>query len=263
MAMRSSKGLSIASGSVIAVAAWLLLWETASRLEWLDPFLAPPPSVLFTTAWELVTEGFPDGITMQGHVVATLGRVLIGFGVAAALAIPLGIAVGYMPTLELLFGSIITFGRSIAAISVLPLFVAWFGIGEMSKILLIAFAAFWIIITYTASSVKFVDPMLLRAARSMDAGEGTIFRSVVLPAALPRIFTGLKVGLSVAFLVIAAAEMVATVKGLGALIQEARTSFRTDITMVGMLAIGVIGYLTSKLLDVLAGRLMPWHRPSE
>jgi ABC-type nitrate/sulfonate/bicarbonate transport system permease component len=161
-----------------------------------------------------------------------------------------------------MFGNVITFGRSIAAISVLPLFVAWFGIGEISKIALIAFATFWVVITYAIASVKFVDPMLLRAARSMDTDTATIFRSVILPAALPRIFTGLKVGLGVAFLVIAAAEMIATVRGLGALIQEARTSFRTDITMVGMFAIGLLGYVTSKALDVLERRLMPWRKQS-
>lgn len=246
----------------MAIIAWLALWELASCLEWLDPFLAPSPSTLIATAWELLTEGFPDGITIQGHIAATLSRVLAGFTIAAVSAIPLGIAVGYVPILDLIFGNIITFGRSIAAISVLPLFVAWFGIGEVSKILLIAFATFWVIITYTIASVKFVDPMLIRAALSMDADAGTVFRSVVLPAALPRIFTGLKVGLAIAFLVIAAAEMIATVKGLGALIQEARTSFRTDITMVGMLAIGILGYVTSKGLEMIEGRLMPWRRPS-
>lgn len=252
----------IVGGSAIAIAAWLLVWEAASQLNWLDPFLAPPPSTLVATAWELLTEGFPDGIPIQGHILATIGRVVAGFSIAAIFAVPLGIVIGYVPKLELIFGNIITFGRSIAAISVLPLFVAWFGIGEVSKILLIAFATFWVIITYTVSSVKFVEPTLLRAALSMDADAKTVFRSVVLPAALPRIFTGLKVGLGVAFLVIAAAEMIATVKGLGALIQEARTSFRTDITMVGMLAIGVLGYLTSKLLDVIAQRLMPWRKLS-
>jgi ABC-type nitrate/sulfonate/bicarbonate transport system permease component len=249
-------------GAVLAIFAWLLAWEVASRTGLLDPFFAPPPSTLAATAWELVTEGFPGGITIQVHLVATLGRVVAGFLIAALLGIPIGIAVGYVPALDLVFGNIFTFGRSIAAISVLPLFVAWFGIGELSKISLISFAAFWVITTYTSASVKFIDPMLLRAALSMDAKGLTIFRSVVLPAALPKIFTGLKVGLGVAFLVIVAAEMIATEKGLGALVQEARTSFRTDITMVGMLTIGLLGYATSRVLDYCERKIMPWRAPS-
>jgi ABC-type nitrate/sulfonate/bicarbonate transport system permease component len=207
-----------------------------------------------------MTDGFPEGIRIQTHIFATLLRVMSGFLLGAALAVPLGLLVGYVPVLDKMSRSIITFGRSIAAISVLPLFIAWFGIGEGSKIALIAFGAFWVSVTYTIAGVKFVDPILIRAAQPLDTPSARIFASVILPAALPRVFSGLKVALAVAFMVIVASEMIATVVGLGALVQEARTSFRTDITMVGMVVIGVMGFAASKCLDFLEYYLMPWWR---
>jgi ABC-type nitrate/sulfonate/bicarbonate transport system permease component len=129
--------------------------------------------------------------------------------------------------------------------------------------MLIGLGAFWVIVTYTIAGVKFVDPVLIRAAQSMDTPHGIIFAQVVLPAALPRIFTGLKVALAVCFMIIVAAEMIGTVTGLGSLIYDARNSFRTDITMDGMLIIGLLGFGASKLLDLLERLLLPWQGGTE
>lgn len=236
----------------------LAVWESAARVGWVEPYVLPAPSMLLMSLQEMATRGFPDGIVVTTHIVVTLRRVLLGFALATMVAIPLGIVIGYLPTLEKLTRPMITFGRSIAAISLLPLFIAWFGIGELSKVMLIALGAFWVIVTYTIAGVRFVDPLLLRAALSMDTPPHRLFASVVLPAALPRIFTGLRVGLAVAFMIIVAAEMIATVEGLGALIKEGRNAFRTDITMVGMLIIGVLGSVIVKGLAWTETRLAPW-----
>lgn len=237
----------------------LALWEVASDLGWINAFVLPAPSTLVATSYELLTSGFPEGIRIQVHVVATLTRVLLGFALATLIGVPLGIAIGAIPVLDKLSASVIAFGRSIAAISVLPLFIAWFGIGEASKVALLFFGAFWVVLTYTVAGVKYVDPLLIRAALSVDTPVRRVFFLVILPAALPRIFAGLKVALGVAFLVIVAAEMIATVQGLGSLIQEARTSFRTDITMVGMIVIGILGYSLARILDWAERKLMPWN----
>lgn len=246
----------LAGASIIVV---LLMWEAASRARLLNPFFLPPPSVLAATMFELLSVGYPQGTGIGMHVASSLGRVLAGFAAATLVAIPLGVLVGFVPTLDAMTRGLVAFGRSTAAISVLPLFIAWFGIGETSKIALIGMASFWVLFTYTVAGVKFVDPMLLRAAQSVDAPRLVIFATVILPAALPRIFTGLKVALQVSFMVIIAAEMIATVVGLGALIQEARTTFRTDITLCGMAIIGAIGFGLSCLLDGLERVLLPWR----
>lgn len=243
---------------IIVFAALLCAWEALARLGLINVFFLPPPLTLATTLIELIEEGFPEGISLGSHVVSTLRRCLLGYLMAVAVAVPLGIVIGYFRTLEVLTRNFIVFGRSVAPISVLPLFIAWFGIGEVSKVAVIMFASFWAAITNTVAGVRFVDPELIRAARSLGASPLGTFYAVILPAALPRIFTGLKVSLAIAFMVIVAAEMIATVYGLGALIYEARTWFRTDITMVGMLVIGVLGLLASMVLDGVERWLMPW-----
>jgi len=243
----------------LASVAVLGLWEILARFEIVSPFLFPAPSALATGLYDVAVRGFPDGILIYQHVAITLRRIVLGFLGAAAIGVPLGVVIGCVPILDKLTHPIITFGRSVAAISLLPLFIAWFGIGELSKVMLIGLGAFWVVLTYTIAGVKFVDPLLVRAASSMDTPPRRIFTSVMLPAALPRIFTGLKVALGVCFMIIVAAEMIATVEGLGALIKEARNSFRTDITMVGMLVIGLLGFAASKLLDVGERVLLPWR----
>lgn len=236
----------------------LAAWEAVARVGWVGPYVLPAPSVLAESFYDMCTRGFPDGIIMPVHILVTLRRVVFGFMLASVTAIPLGILIGHVPLLEKLTGSMITFGRSIAAISLLPLFIAWFGIGELSKVMLIALGAFWVIITYTITGVKLIDPVLLRAAQSMDTPPRTLFVSVILPAALPRIFTGLRVGLAVAFMIIVAAEMIATVEGVGTLIKEGRNAYRTDVTMVGMFVIGALGSVFVKLLAMVEARLAPW-----
>jgi len=241
----------------------LLAWEILSRLDYLPTFQFPPPSMLLSAAWEVAVRGFPEGIQIHSHIAVTLQRILSGFLGAVLVGVPLGLLIGWVAPLEKLTRPIVTFGRSIAAISLLPLFIAWFGIGELSKVMLIGLAAFWVVLTYTVAGVKYVDPLLVRAALSMDVKGQALFFQVILPAAAPRIFTGLRVAMGVAFMVIVAAEMIATVEGLGALIKEARNSFRTDITMVGMVVIGLLGWAISAAIGALEDRFLPYRKAME
>jgi NitT/TauT family transport system permease protein len=178
--------------------------------------------------------------------------------VGAALAIPAGIVISSKRWIEESMAYVVVFFRSLAPISILPVLIAIFGIGELSKIALIAFTCFWIVLTAVLTGMASVDASLLRAARSLDTNGPALRWRVMLPAALPTIFAGLRVALGIAFMVIVAAEMVATVRGLGALIQEARGSFRADITMVGMAVIGLIGWLSSLVLGAFERWLVPW-----
>lgn len=252
-------GAVIGLGTIFTIA---LVWEGLSRLGFLPSFFLPPPSALISGMYELATRGFGN-ISIYRNIAMTSQRIALGFAGAVVVGVPVGIVVGYIPFLEKITQPIITFGRSIAAISLLPLFIAWFGIGELSKVMLIGLGAFLVIVTYTIAGVKFVDPVLIRAAQSMDTPPGVIFTQVIFPAILPRVFTGLKIALSVCFMIIVAAEMIGTVIGLGALIYDARNSFRTDITMDGMLIIGLLGFAASKLLDIAERKLLPWRAGAE
>ncbi len=236
----------------------LIVWEAAVRADLLNDFRFPPPSKLAVALGDLTTQGFPRGVNVFSHIGATMQRILSGYLLATLLAIPLGLIIGSREFLDRAANPIITFARSVASISLLPLAVAWFGVGEVSRVFLITYACFWVILTAVIHGYKSVDPVLVRAAQTLGASERQIFYQVMLPASLPRIFAGMKIALGLAFLVIVAVEMIGTIEGLGALVMEARTFYRTDMTMVGMLIIAAFGFLLAKGLDRLERALMPW-----
>ena len=244
---------------VLVVVTGLALWQAAVMAGWLRPISFPPPSKLATSFYELLADGYPEGIGLATHVAITLQRILIGYAAALAFAIPLGLVIGWTPVLDALTDPVIAFGRSVATLSLLPLTVVWFGTGELAKVFLIGYGCFWVMLSNVVAAMKNVDPMLVRAARTMDVSDASLFLRVALPAALPRIFAGARVALGVGFMVIVGAEMIGTIRGLGAPIMEARTFYRTDITMVGMAVIGALGVTIAAGLQRLEARLMPWQ----
>lgn len=265
--MATARRISLAPVLVPAAACllFLALWEFAVDAGWLRRLLFPPPSRLAASAVELAVEGVPVGKTLAQHAGVTLTRIGAGFIGAMLLAIPLGLLIGSRPFLDRATQPVIGFCRSVATLSLLPLALVWFGLGEASKIFLIGYGCFWVMLSNVVAAVRLVDPVLLNAARTMDTPPGRMFARVVLPATLPRIAAGARIALGVGFMVIVGAEMIGTVTGLGALIMEARTFYRTDITMVGMACIGVLGLVLSAGLARLERRLMPWvaHEPAE
>jgi ABC-type nitrate/sulfonate/bicarbonate transport system permease component len=245
------------------IVALLLSWEVAGDLGWISGYRFPVPSKVADACWELATVGFPDGVTIWTHFVETLSRILQGFALALVTAIPLGIFIGRITVLDWMTLPVITFARSIATLSLLPLVITWFGAGELAKILLIAYGCFWVMLTQAIAAVKYVDPIYIRAAQTLETSRTDILLRVILPAALPRMFAGARTALGVGFMVIVGAEMVGTVKGLGALIMEARRFYRTDLTIAGMVAIGLLGFGISTGLLWLERRLLPWSRGLE
>jgi ABC-type nitrate/sulfonate/bicarbonate transport system permease component len=247
---------------VVVVATLLAVWELAVAAGWVRAILFPPPSKLVHSLYELAVEGFPEGVTLGTHFAVTVQRILIGYALALALAIPLGLTIGWFRTLDKLTEPVVAFCRSVATLSLLPVAIVWFGTGEASKIFLIGYGCFWVMLSNTIAAVKLVDPLLLRAARTMDASPVDLFARVALPASLPRIFAGARIALGVGFMVIVGAEMIGTIRGLGALIMEARTFYRSDITMVGMFVLGALGFLIAVGLERLETKLMPWQERS-
>jgi ABC-type nitrate/sulfonate/bicarbonate transport system permease component len=241
------------------IGALLALWQIGAAAGWLRPIQFPPPSRLARSFYELVVEGFPEGVTLGAHFAITIQRILLGYVGALALAIPLGLALGWFTVLDRLTEPVIAFCRSVATLSLLPVAIVWFGTGEMSKVFLIGYGCFWVMLSNVVAAVKLVDPVLIRAARTMDTGPFDVFTRVALPAALPRMFAGARVALGVGFMVIVGAEMIGTIHGLGALIMEARTFYRSDITMVGMFVIGALGFAISVGLQKLERWLLPWQ----
>lgn len=240
------------------VVALLCLWELLGLTGNINPLALPRPSKIAATLITLSSTGFPQGIVVSIHMQSTIVRILQGYFIGAALAIPLGLIIGRIQLLERAANPVVTFARSIATISLLPLAIAWFGVGELSRVLLITYGAFWAILTNTIQGARSVDPSYINVAKMFGARRSAMFFRVILPATLPKIFAGMKIGLGLAFMVIIGVEMIGTIEGLGALIQQARRYFRTDVAIAGTILIGAFGLVISVVLDWVERLLMPW-----
>jgi ABC-type nitrate/sulfonate/bicarbonate transport system permease component len=258
--MKEKKGVQLSDRwiFILTTVALIGIWEIITASGLVKPVHLPSPVRVLSTFFYISHEGYPQGITIFKHIKATVWRIIQGYTLATVTAIPLGLVIGSNFLLERAANPVITFARSIATISLLPLAIAWFGVGELSSILLITYGAFWAIITNTIQGVKQVDVNLINVGKMFGASRRNMFFRVVLPATLPRIFAGMKIGLGVSFMVIIAAELVGTVEGLGALIQQSRLYYRTDITIVGMIFIGIFGLIISFGLDRLERVMLPW-----
>jgi ABC-type nitrate/sulfonate/bicarbonate transport system permease component len=262
---RARRGLSRPAIVVLRLVSMLLffaLWWGVSLLnahvlKVFNPVLLPAPDEVLRAGIKMAASG-----ELLKHITASLSRVLWGFGIAAALGIVVGTALGRSRVLEHLVDPMLEMLRPIPPLAFLPMMVLWFGIGESSKIAFIAYAAFFPVFTTTIEGIKFVDPVLIRAASSLGASERQIFWHVVLPAATPNIITGLRLSFGLSFFVIVAAEFIAADSGLGFLINDARTFFLVSNMLLGAAVIGIIGVAANILLRKLEARLLRWRKES-
>ena len=237
-----------------ASAGTLLLWGVFSSAGWVDHVLLPSPLEVLTSLLAAVSDG-----SLLRHVTVSLLRVLEGFALALAAAVPLGIAMGVSPVMRGMVEPLIELLRPIPPIALIPLAILWFGIDELSKVLIIAYGAFFPILLNTMAGFREVDPVHVRAAQALGARRYHIFRDVVLHSAFPFIVVGARVGMGMAFIVLVAAELIASSAGLGFLISDARYSFRTDQMFLGMAMIGILGLTLNKALLEVERRLLKWR----
>jgi ABC-type nitrate/sulfonate/bicarbonate transport system permease component len=243
----------------VSIVGFFVLWYAMSLINahvWrmFNPILLPPPHDVLVAAINLTLSG-----ELPRDIAASLGRVVLGFLVAAVLGVGLGTLIGRSRTIEKLLEPVLELMRPIPPLAFLPVFVLWFGIGESSKVAFITYSAFFPIFTTTNEGIKFVDILLIRAAQTLGASEREIFRLVVLPAALPSIITGLRVGFAQCLFVIVAAEFIAADSGLGFLINDSRSFFLMSNMLVGAAVIGLIGFVFNSLLRRLEARLLRWR----
>ncbi|QGV82413.1 ABC transporter permease [Streptomyces ficellus] len=241
-----------------AVVALLLLWETAPRLGLADRTFLPPFSEVVVAWWQLAESG-----QLADHTLASLGRSLSGFGIAVAVAVPLGLLIGWYRRVADLLGPLLEVFRNTAALALLPVFVLLLGIGETSKVSIVVYACTWPVVLNTISAVRSVDPTLLRLARSMDLPPLRLFQKVILPASVPAVFTGVRLAGAVSVLVLVAAEMIGAKAGLGYLINASQYNFAIPQMYAGIVTVSAIGVLFNHLLVVLERRLSSWRVPSD
>ena len=234
------------------VLALLVVWQLAA-LRGLPDYLLSPLDIgrNFVTALG-TSELYVDAW-------ASLMRAIPGFLIGTAAGVALGLAAGIWKSFDEMLSPLVFLSYPVPKIVMLPVFMLWFGIGDLSKVLIIALACFYPSFINAFYGARATPRILVWSARNMGATQAQIFRRVVLPGALPLIFAGMRVSLALSFIVMFATEMINARSGLGHLIREAENGLRFDLMYVALLAIAILGYAGDRLLRFLRGKLLPWE----
>jgi NitT/TauT family transport system permease protein len=220
-------------------------------------------SVIFPTPWKVVTgtlELVRDG-TLWGHIGSSLMRVFLGFALAVLIAVPLGLWMGWMQGAYITLNPLFQILRPISPIAWIPIAILWFGVGNASPIFLIFISSVFPMIVQTVVGVHTIERRYLRAAANFGVSRATLFKQVVIPAVLPQLLVGMRIGLGVAWLVVVAAEMIALRSGLGYLIMDSRNAGnRYDLVIAAMIIIGLIGLMLDGGMRLLEShKLVRWR----
>lgn len=268
----------IAVGLVVPLIA-IGVWQWVAMNGWVNPQVLPAPTEVAEKWWAYLAplKPFAEFQEQEGggwwawalsgellvDSMGSLYRVAVGFLVGAGLALPLGLAMGASRHVYAWFNPLVQLLRPIPPIAYIPLSILWFGLGNPPAVFLIALGAFFPVLMNTIAGVRHVDGIYLRAARNLGAGGPTLFMRVILPAAVPYILTGVRIGIGTAFIVVIVAEMIAVNNGLGFRILEGREYFWSAKIMAGMITIGILGLAIDVGMNRLNNHLLRWHRGLE
>ena len=240
----------------------LIWWGVTEGRQIFSPLILPSPGSVAKAAWQLVFDPevhiFSGGIyngSLLGHALISTGRVMLGFAAGVLVAIPLGVLVARTAAVEPYIDPILQILRPIPPIAWTPLAILWFGIGLEAIVFLIFLGAFWPMLLNTISGIREVPPILGRAAASLGASRRQILFTVILPASIPFLFTGLRLSFGSAWITIVAAELIASSEGLGYLIMNARRLLAAPDIIVGMLTIGLLGLVFDRFFRQVERRL--------
>lgn len=232
----------------------LALFELASRAGWVARHLLPPPSEVLNTLWWLMQQG-----GLPSHIAASTLRVAAGFVLGALLALAAGAAVGLSTHADRLLDPSFQALRAIPSLAWVPLLLLWLGIDESPKIVLIAIGAFFPVYMGVASGFRGVDRKLVEVARMAGLSRFALVRRVLLPAAMPSVMTGLRNGLSLAWMFMVAAELIAATRGLGYLLTDGRETARADIVLAAIVLLALLGKLTDTGMAAIERRWLAWR----
>jgi sulfonate transport system permease protein len=230
-----------------------VIWELAARAGLIEPRLLPPPSEVARTLYALSQNG------LLAHVVVSIARVGSGFAIGAILGTAFGIAVGLNSEVESVIDPTFQALRAIPSLAWVPLLLLWLGIGETPKITLIALGAFFPVYLNVVTGLRNVDAKLIELGRSLQLSQAAMVTRILLPASLPNIFVGLRVGLSLSWMFLVAAELIAADRGLGYLLSEGRETSRPDIVLAAIVLLALLGKLTDGIVKHVQSRRLAWR----
>lgn len=239
------------------LATFLVLWQIAPALGWVNPAVVPPLSDIVAALWKALANG-----SLVDDIAISLQRSGIAFAAAVGLGIPLGLLMGQIPAIERALDPILQLFRQTSALAIYPVFILLLGLGEASKVFVIFWATLFPILLATIGGVKEVDGKLIEMARSYGASRLTVFRRVVLPASVPSIFVGLRLSATTALLLLIAAEMIGANKGLGFQVMNAQYNFQIPLMFAAILLLALLGLAANAILVTLQRRLCRWADPA-
>jgi NitT/TauT family transport system permease protein len=235
-------------------AVLVLVWYGVSRSGLINPGLVPTPLQVGERAWALLVHGH-----LARDMLWSTERVLVGVVLGTVLAVPVGFLLGWYREVRRFIDPVINFFRALPPIALIPLVIVYFGIGELAKIVILFYAAFFAAVIVMYEGIAQISPIYVRVARTLGATDGEIFRRVIVPLAVPHMLTALRVALGVAWATLVAAELLAAREGLGAVIENAATFFQLDIIYVGIISIGLIALVMDLALRAVARRMVSWQ----
>ncbi|WP_300455090.1 ABC transporter permease [Desulfobacula sp.] len=241
--------------SIVLPILILIVWDLFTRFSTISPFILPDPLSIAIKFIENMKNG-----EFFSNTMISLKRSMGGFLVGSFLGIASGILIGWSTFWEHLTDLLINFVRSVPKTALAPLFIVWFGIGDTSKILLIAFSSYFFTVIPTIEGVKNVDTILVKSAQSMGAGQWQIMTTVILPASLPSIFAGIRLAVTTSLLVLVMVEIIAGNDGLGFMLEEARGNLNMATMFATLLLLGILGYALDSFMQFMGKILMPWRK---
>ena len=243
--------------SIFSVITMAVVWYVGSALEFINPIFWPSPQAVWDQFINISSEGYRN-FSLWEHIWASLYRIFVGFALGCIIGIPLGFAMGLSEVMKGWFDPVVEFFRPIPPLAFIPLVIIWSGIGERSKILLLFFAALWVMVIAARAGVGSVKLSKIHAAYSLGASKKQILMHVILPNSLPEIFTGMRVAMGICWGTVVAAELVAAESGVGFMIMAASKFLATDVVVLGVIIVGLIGYSIDILMRKLEAKLIPW-----
>jgi NitT/TauT family transport system permease protein len=240
---------------VVSPVGLLVLWEALARFGLIDTRFFPAPTTVFQTMVGLIADG-----TLWMHTAASLQRLFWGSLLGGVPGLLLGLAMGLYPSLRALLEPLVAATYPIPKSAILPLVLLIFGLGESSKIVMVAAGVFYPVLVNAAAGVMEIPPVYLEVGRNFGAGRLQVFRTIALPGALPLIMTGIKLGVGMGLILIAIAEMVGAKSGLGFMIWNAWEILSVETMYVGLIVIALLGFLFSLILTEIEHLMVPWKR---
>ena len=234
--------------------AFCLLWEIAPRLGWMNPIFFPPLTVVLQALWDLTLSG-----VLAENIGISLQRAGIGFALALAMAVPLGFLMGSYGKFERATDFLVQTRRNTSQFALLPVFVLILGIGKASKVAITFYAVVFFLLINTIVGVKTVDPLLLKAAKSMGTSDWDLFRKVIFPSAIPSIVAGARLGVKASLFSVIAAEMLAARSDIGYLIQNASLMLKSADMYAGILTLTIVGLALNYALVWIEKRATHWR----